>query len=90
MVGGVRMWLGWCVVGVWTCGGVWVYVVLCGACVGRCACEVYGMQRCIVEADDVCDRGVGCVCAWCVCDGRYGVYRGGVCQWCGMVKVHVW
>ena len=31
-------------------------------CVGRCACEVCEMQRCIVEADDVCGWGVGCVC----------------------------
>ncbi len=30
------------------------------------------------------------VCAWCARDGRYGVFSGGVCQWCGMEKVHVW
>ncbi len=29
---------------------------------GRCACEVCEMQRCGVEADDVCGWGVGCVC----------------------------
>ena len=29
------------------------------------------------------------VCAWCARDGRYGVCSGGVCEWCGMVKVHV-
>ena len=34
-------------------------------CVGRCACEVCEMQRCSVEADDVCGWGVGCVCLVC-------------------------
>jgi hypothetical protein len=27
VVDDATMWLGWCVVGGWTCGGVWVYVV---------------------------------------------------------------
>ena len=46
-----------------------VDVCVCGvvrACVGRCACEVCEMQRCGVEADDVCDWGVGCVCLVCL------------------------
>ena len=53
------------------CGldGVWCgRVCVCGVvrtCVGRCACEVCEMQRCIVEADDVCGWGVGCVCLVC-------------------------
>ena len=57
--GGARMWLGWCMVWVCVCGVV-------RTCVGRCACEVCEMQRCGVEADDVCGWGVGCVCLVCV------------------------
>ena len=34
--------------------------------------------------------GVWDVCAWRARDGRYGVCGWGVCEWCGMVKVHVW
>ena len=46
-----------------------VDMCVCGVvrtCVGRCACEVCEMQRCGVEADDVCGWGVGCVCLVCV------------------------
>ncbi len=84
---------------VWACHGaswgvcdgvVWGMCGVVWTCVGRCACEVWELQRCGVVGDDVHDWGVRCEVLGVLCDGRYGVCSGGVCQWCSVVKVHVW
>jgi hypothetical protein len=56
-------------VGVWTCGGMWVHVVVCELV------WVYGHVMC---GQMMCVAGVWGVCVLGVFDGRYGVCSGRV------------